>query len=65
MSAPPELPTIVSRCRVLRLRPLPPPRGLIYDRQGILLAENLPSFRLEIVPETGAPAWLGRLETDG
>ena len=35
----------------VRLRPLPPPRGLIYDRQGILLAENLPSFRLEIVPE--------------
>lgn len=35
----------------VRLRPLPPPRGLIYDRHGILLAENLPSFRLEIVPE--------------
>ena len=35
----------------VRLRPLPPPRGLIFDRHGILLAENLPSFRLEIVPE--------------
>ncbi len=35
----------------VRLRPLPPPRGLIFDRNGILLAENLPSFRLEIVPE--------------
>jgi len=35
----------------VRLRPLPPQRGLIYDRNGILLAENLPSFRLEIIPE--------------
>ena len=35
----------------VRLRPLPPQRGLIYDRHGVLLAENLPSFRLEIVPE--------------
>lgn len=35
----------------VRLQPLPPPRGLIYDRRGILLAENLPSFRLDIVPE--------------
>lgn len=28
-----------------------PTRGLIYDRNGILLAENRPSFSLEIVPE--------------
>ncbi|MFA0349714.1 penicillin-binding protein 2, partial [Vibrio sp. 10N.222.55.C6] len=26
-------------------------RGLIYDRNGILLAENRPVFNLEIIPE--------------
>ncbi len=31
--------------------PLPPQRGLIYDRNGILLAENIPTFSLEMVPE--------------
>ncbi len=31
--------------------PLPPTRGLIYDREGRVLAENIPSFTLEIVPE--------------
>lgn len=35
----------------VKLQPLPPNRGLIYDRNGILLAENLPSYRLEITPE--------------
>jgi penicillin-binding protein 2 len=35
----------------VRLQPLPPTRGLIYDRNGVLLAENLPSHRLEIIPE--------------
>lgn len=35
----------------LRLQAIPPPRGLIYDRNGTLLAENRPSFRLVLVPE--------------
>ncbi|HEY9198346.1 MAG TPA: penicillin-binding protein 2 [Gammaproteobacteria bacterium] len=35
----------------VKLQPVPPNRGLIYDRNGVLLADNLPSFRLEIVPE--------------
>jgi penicillin-binding protein 2 len=35
----------------VRILPEPPNRGLIYDRHGILLAENLPSYRLEITPE--------------
>ncbi len=34
----------------VRISPLPPPRGLIYDRNGALIAENLPSFSLEITP---------------
>jgi penicillin-binding protein 2 len=31
--------------------PLAPQRGLIFDRNGVLLAENIPSFSLELVPE--------------
>ncbi len=30
----------------VKLQPIAPNRGLIYDRNGILLAENLPSYRL-------------------
>ena len=32
-------------------RALPPPRGLIYDRNGVVLADNVPAFRLDVVPE--------------
>ncbi|MEO9215695.1 MAG: penicillin-binding protein 2 [Rhodanobacter sp.] len=32
-------------------RVIPPARGLIYDRNGVLLADNVPAFRLEVVPE--------------
>lgn len=35
----------------VQLRPLAPNRGLIYDRNGILLAENIPSYSLTIVAE--------------
>jgi penicillin-binding protein 2 len=35
----------------LRFQPLPPPRGLIYDRRGRLLADNTLAYRLEIIPE--------------
>ncbi|MBA2650257.1 MAG: penicillin-binding protein 2 [Legionella sp.] len=31
--------------------PIPPPRGIILDRNGVLLAENIPVFVLEIIPE--------------
>ncbi len=34
----------------IKLVALPPPRGLIYDRKGRLLADNVPSYRLEITP---------------
>lgn len=30
---------------------IPPPRGLIYDRNGAILAQNMSSYSLEIVPE--------------
>ncbi|MGN6790395.1 MAG: penicillin-binding protein 2 [Rhodanobacteraceae bacterium] len=35
----------------VRLKHLPPPRGLIYDREGRLLADNVPAFRLDVVPD--------------
>ncbi|GAA5173638.1 penicillin-binding protein 2 [Modicisalibacter zincidurans] len=35
----------------VRVEPLPPTRGLIYDRNGLLLAENRPTYNLTIVPE--------------
>lgn len=35
----------------LRSEPVTPPRGLIYDRNGVLLAENRPSYELDITPE--------------
>ena len=35
----------------VNILPIPPARGLIYDRNGIVLAQNLPSFSLSLVPE--------------
>ena len=35
----------------IQLRPITPNRGLIYDRNGVLLAENIPSYSLTLVPE--------------
>lgn len=35
----------------IRLVPIAPNRGLIYDRNGVVLAENRPSFQLEVIPE--------------
>jgi len=36
-----------------RIRPIPiqPPRGLILDRNGIILAQNYPVYTLQIIPE--------------
>ena len=35
----------------ITLIPIPPPRGLIYDRNGKVLAENRSMFVLEVIPE--------------
>ena len=35
----------------IKIVPVAPPRGLIFDRNGVLLAENRPVFSLEIIPE--------------
>ncbi|HEY8585105.1 MAG TPA: penicillin-binding protein 2 [Rhodanobacter sp.] len=55
----------VTRAQANRVKPraIPPARGLIYDRHGVLLADNVPAFRLEVVPEQvkDMPALLARL----
>ena len=55
----------VTRSQANRVKPraIPPARGLIYDRNGVLLADNVSAFRLEVVPEqiTDMPALLQRL----
>lgn len=35
----------------IHVQPIPPTRGLIYDRNGLLLAENRPSYTLSVVRE--------------
>jgi len=35
----------------VRLMALPPNRGLIYDRNGVVMAENRPTYHLELIPE--------------
>lgn len=47
----------------IKLVPIPPSRGLIYDRKGTLLALNRTIYQLEIVPEkvTDLPAVLNEL----
>ncbi|HLS56909.1 MAG TPA: penicillin-binding protein 2 [Zeimonas sp.] len=38
----------------IALVPAPPGRGLIFDRNGVLLAENVSAYTLEIVPKAAA-----------
>lgn len=42
--------TLSEKNRVTVL-PIPPNRGLIFDRNGVILADNIPTFSLHIVPE--------------
>ena len=35
----------------IKILPVAPNRGLIYDRNGVLLADNKPVYSLEIIPE--------------
>lgn len=45
-----DLYTTLSKKNWLDIAPLEPTRGLIFDRSGILLAENIPVFSLDIIP---------------
>jgi len=46
--------TTLSQNNRVSVQAIPPTRGLIYDRNGIILAENLPSYTLQIIPEQAA-----------
>lgn len=41
----------LSEKNYLELLPIEPNRGLIYDRNGVLLAKNVPVFSLDVVPD--------------
>jgi len=43
--------TTLSKDNRVKLVPLAPTRGLIYDRNGVLLALNRPAYSLELIPE--------------
>jgi penicillin-binding protein 2 len=43
--------TTLSDKNRIRVKALPPARGLIYDRNGVIMANNLPAYRLEIIKE--------------
>ena len=53
-----------SEANRLRLVPVAPARGLIYDRKGRILADNIAAWRLEAVPERAGDgaALLARLQ---
>jgi penicillin-binding protein 2 len=41
----------LSNSNRVRLKAMPPSRGLIFDRNGVVMADNLPAYRLEIIRE--------------
>ncbi len=43
--------TTLSRDNRVSIMPIAPTRGLVFDRNGAILAENLPSYSLELIPE--------------
>jgi len=43
--------TTLSQKNQVTLLPIAPNRGLIYDRHGVLIAQNIPVFSLEIIPD--------------
>ncbi|MCP4429776.1 MAG: penicillin-binding protein 2 [Gammaproteobacteria bacterium] len=57
--------TTLSESNRVRIKALPPTRGLIFDRNGVVMANNLPSYRLEIIHEEAGDleSTLQRLQT--
>lgn len=54
-----------SEANRIKVRPIVPARGLIFDRTGRLLADNVPAYRLDLIPEQvdDIPATLTALRT--
>jgi penicillin-binding protein 2 len=42
---------VLAKNNRIKISTIPPTRGIIYDRRGRILAQNLPSYSLEIIPE--------------
>ncbi len=43
--------TTLSQSNRVKVLPIPPIRGLIFSRDNVLVADNQPSFSLELIPE--------------
>lgn len=43
--------TTMSQANRVRLLPVPPNRGLIHDRNGVVFAENRPTYQVMVIPE--------------
>ncbi len=41
----------LSQSNRVKVLPIPPIRGLVFSREGVLVADNQPSFSLELIPE--------------
>ncbi len=56
--------TALARGNRIRVLPIAPTRGLIYDRNGKVLAENLPAYEITLTPDQvkNIPATLKRLQ---
>lgn len=52
----------LSESNRVHVQPIPPNRGLIYDRNGVIIADNRPSFSLTLTRER-AGDWLAVLDT--
>jgi penicillin-binding protein 2 len=46
-----ELFAVKSQGNRVRIQAVPPIRGLVFDRNGVVIAENLPAYQLELIPE--------------
>lgn len=49
--------SILAENNRIHMQSLPPSRGLIYDRNGVLLAENRPSYSLTFTKERAGENW--------
>ncbi|AIR89265.1 penicillin-binding protein 2 [Pseudomonas cremoricolorata] len=47
----------------VHVQPIPPTRGLIYDRNGVIIADNRPSFSLSMTRERAGGDWQQVLDT--
>jgi penicillin-binding protein 2 len=47
----------------VHVQPIPPSRGLIFDRNGVVIADNRPSFNLSMTRERSGGDWAQVLDT--